>query len=75
MADCLLATSISRLDSESNMAAKFFSRLKAVFHFGDSPWPFMKLSYFALGASVLLLLFAVCCNSCSSCNNVVSHSF
>lgn len=52
MADCLLATSISRLDSESNMAAKFFSWLKAVFHFCDSPWPFMKLSYFALGATV-----------------------
>lgn len=34
------------------MAAKFFSWLKAVFHFCDSPWPFMKLSYFALGATV-----------------------
>lgn len=56
-----MAASISRVDSNTNMAAKFFAakRLKAVFHFCDSPWPFMKLSYFAHGATAAAIAIAI----------------
>lgn len=75
MADCLLATSISRLDSESNMAAKFFSWLKAVFHFCDSPWPFMKLSYFALGATVAVAVAVAVATAAAAATALSSTRF